>query len=236
MKHPVELKRVFNKPDNEMLQQAEVFLSSFEASKATFVARFPNLADPFAEEWAVAIGNARELSPDYQVVNQQTAETQALEDLMDQGRTLFQTLMLYVQMAYPNDKSVLRLFGQPQYVSSRNSQLKLPELLRSAYVQASKAEYQTALTAKGLKEEEIARLDSLAADITGQNIVQQNAMKMRSLAATERIAVLNAIWEKMALVSQCAKLVFQNDATRYSLFLLSDSEPVKTGDTPVAPA
>jgi len=36
------------------------------------------------------------------------------------------------------------------------------------------------------------------------------------------------------LVCQCAKLVFQNDATRYRMFLLSDESypPKNTGEAP----
>jgi hypothetical protein len=46
---------------------------------------------------------------------------------------------------------------------------------------------------------------------------------------------MNAVWEKMALVCQCAKLVFQNDAAKYNLFLLTESETPKPEDAP-APA
>lgn len=41
---------------------------------------------------------------------------------------------------------------------------------------------------------------------------------------------MNAVWEKMALVCQCAKLVFQNDAAMYNLFLLTDGETPKPND------
>jgi hypothetical protein len=48
--------------------------------------------------------------------------------------------------------------------------------------------------------------------------------KARLLATNLRIASFNAVWEKMALVCRCAKLVFQDDAARYNLFLLSDGK------------
>jgi hypothetical protein len=55
------------------------------------------------------------------------------------------------------------------------------------------------------------------------------------LAANIRIKTMNAVWEKMALVCQCAKLVFQDDAAKYNLFLLTDSEAPKD-ENPPAPA
>jgi hypothetical protein len=230
MKHPEEVKRLFTKTDEEVLLQSELQLDSFQENKNLFIERFPQLADPFANHWALATAQARAINPDYTAVSEQTSQTNALEDVMEQGRTLFQTVMLYTQLAFPNNTSVLHLFGQPQYESSRNSQLKLPTLLRSLHEQVIKPEYQSALINRGLKQEEIDSLQSVAGDITNQNLAQQKAIKNRSLSTTQRIAAMNAVWEKMALVCQCAKLVFQNDAAKYNLFLLTDSEPPKEDD------
>jgi hypothetical protein len=235
MKHPEELKRLFTKPDEEVLQQSDVKLNSFQENKEAFVARFPQLADPFAEEWGTTTNTARGFIPDFETVNEQANETQILDSLMEDGRNHFQTVILYVQLAFPNDSAVLRLFGQPQYHAARNSQLKLPVLLRSMYNQASKDEYKKALLSKGLKVEEIEMLNGLAENIVEQDIAQQKAKKARSMAASARIETMNAVWEKMAMVCQCAKLVFQNDAARYNLFLLTDAEAPKKEDV-AAPA
>jgi len=97
-------------------------------------------------------------------------------------------------------------------------------LLHSTYKQASKVEYKTALLAKGLKEEEIEMLNGLGTAIVEQDAAQQQAKKARSLTASVRIQTMNAVWEKMAMVCQCAKLVFQNNAAKYNLFLLTDAE------------
>lgn len=234
MKHPEELKRLFSKTDEEVLQQSDVLFDSFMANQSQFVERFPDLGETFADGWREVTAIARTLPPDYSVVAGQANETTVLETLMEQGRNLFQTVMLYTQLAFPNDTAILRLFGQQQYDSARNNQLKLPVLLRTTYTQISKPEYKTALIAKGLKAEEIEQLESLAESIVNQNSVQQNAKKTRSLAASERIAVMNAVWEKIAMVCQCAKLVFQNDAARYNLFLLTDQE-TPAPENPPAP-
>ena len=230
MKHPETVLRSFKKTDEEMLQQSDVKLALFTENKSRFVDRFPQLADPFAGEWAAATAIAREILPDYASVGNQTSQTQAIEGLLDEGRTLFQTLMLYTQLAFPGDASVLRLMGQPQYVSARASQLKLPVLLRTAYTQAAKPEYKAALIAKGMKEAEINALETLAESIVNQNLAQEKAKKDRSLDTSQRIVAMNAVWEKMALVCQCAKLVFQNDAALYAQFLLDDG-----GSTTTAP-
>ena len=222
MKHPVEVKRLFTKTDEEMLQQADVQLALFTENKHKFVERFTPLADPFATEWGNAITTAREILPDFVSVAGQSSATDALESFMDQGRNSFQTLVLYTQLAYPGNATVMRLMGQPQYEAARKNQLKLPVLLQSTYSQASKPEYKTALIAKGIKEAEIDALRTIAESIMAQNATQEKSKKDRSLGSTDRILAMNAVWERMALVSQCAKLVFQDNATLYAMFLLND--------------
>jgi hypothetical protein len=231
MKHPEEVLRLFNETDEQMLQHSDVLLASFQDNKAAFIARFPQLADPFDSGWAECSAFARALPPDYSVVATQANQTAALENMMEQGRTLFQTVMLYTQLAFPNDAAVLRLFGQPQYDSARNKQLKLPVLLRTLQTQVMKPDYHDALLAKGLTQGEIDALENIAAEIVALDVAQQKSKKDRSQAASQRIAAMNAVWEKMALVCQCAKLVFQNDAAKYNLFLLTDSEPPKSDDS-----
>ena len=236
MKHPEETKRLFTISDEEVLQQSDVLMDSFETHKEVFAFRFPQLGGTFGADWAADTAAARAILPDYAEVGEQANETAKLEELMDQGRNHFQTVMLYAQLAFPKDVAILRLFGQQQYNLVRTSQLQLPVLLRSAYNQVSKDEYKPALLAKGLKEDEIELLDSLATAITEQNIVQQKAKKARSIAASERIEAMNKVWERMALVCQCAKLVFQDDAARYNLFLLTDEETPKEVEAPVPAA
>ena len=208
MKRPEKVVRLFNKTDDEVLQQSEVLIDSFRANKESFVNRFPQLADPFEATWAESTVLARALPPDYDAVAEQAMQTATLENLMEQGRTLFQTIMLYTQMAFPGDQAILRLFGKPQYDSARNKQLKLPTLLRTLHTQVTKPEYQSALMAKGLKPEEIDALETIAQNIVTQDIAQQKAINDRSMAASQRITTMNAVWEKMSMVCQCAKLVF----------------------------
>ena len=222
MKHPEEVSRLFSKPDEEVLQQSELKLGSFNENKRLFVERFPQFGDPFAADWAAATATARSIPPDYVSVSNQSGETLALKTIMEKGRNSFQALLLYTQLAFPGDAKMLNVMGQPQYHASHRSQLKLPVLMKSAYAQASIPENKQALMSKGMKESEIDDLLKIAENIINQEITQQNAKKGRMLDANRRITALNLVWEKMSLVCQCAKLLFQNDATRYNLFLLSD--------------
>ena len=198
-------------------------MASFLENKTMFIERFPQFADPFAADWATSTATARSISPDYVSVSKQSGETEALMKLMENGRNCYQTLILYTQLAFPDNVAMLRIMGKSQYDSARTNQLKLPVLLKTAYSQASLPENKQALMMQGMKESEIESLLTLAESITNQEIVQQNAKQGRTLDANKRITAVNLVWSKMSLVCQCAKLLFQNDALRYNLFLLSDS-------------
>ena len=234
MKRPEEVNRIFTKSDDEVLKQSDVKLGSFEENRDKFVERFPQLADPYAEEWGEAISKARSILPDYASVANQSKETDALNTLIEKGANLYQTMLLYVRLAFPNDAMVLRIFGQHQYDAARKSQLKLPILLMTGYTEALNPDYKAALMGKGMKEAEIVALKTLAESIVNQGKAQKKAIKNRTIDKNERITALNLVWAKMALVCQCAKLVFQNDATRYNLFLLSDgnNSPEKPDENP----
>lgn len=234
MKRPEEVNRIFTKSDDEVLLQSDVKLGSFEENKGRFVERFPQLADPYAEKWRQAISNARSILPDYASVANQSKETDALNTLIEKGANLYQTMLFYVRLAFPNDAMVLRIFSQHLYEAARKSQLKLPILLMTGYTQASKPEYKAALIEKGMKEAEIDALKTMAESIIHQGKMQEKAMKDRTIDKNERVTALNLVWAKMALVCQCAKLVFQNDAVRYNMFLLSDSNnsPEKPDENP----
>jgi hypothetical protein len=234
MKRQEAVKRIFTKSDDDVLQQSKEQLGSFEKNKRAFIERFSELADPFAEKWSEAISYARSIPPDYASVANQSMQTYALNALIEKGANLYQTLLFYVRLAFPDKSTVLRLFGQNQYDTARRSQLKLPALLMTGYTQASKPEFRTALIAKGMKESEIDGLQSMANNIINLGKAQEKARNDRTLEANKRIIALNIVWEKMALVCHCAKLVFQNDATRYRLFILSNeaNPPKNTDETP----
>jgi len=227
MKKPEEVIRNFKKSDDALLQQSEVKLASFIRNKSRFVERFPQLADPFAAEWEAATSSAREFPPDYVSVSHQIIRTDALNAQIEQGANLYQSLLLYVRLAFSDDATALSLFGQPQYAAASRSAIKLPLLLRTAFIQASKPEYNAALTGKGMKLSEIDLLLSMADNIVDLDIAQDNAIKQRKLDAFNRITALNAVWEKITLVCFCAKLIFQKDATRYNLFLLNDGDSLE---------
>src|SRR5665647_2042734 len=130
MQRPEIVTRNFHKPDEEVLQQSDVKLASFIENKSQFVDRFTQLADPFTTEWAAATTTARSIAPDYASLASQSSETDALKALINQGCNLFQTLILYVRLAFPDDASVLRVLVNPNMMQPVKVSLSCPNCYR----------------------------------------------------------------------------------------------------------
>lgn len=232
MKATEEVKRIFNIPDAEVLKESMLKLDSFQEYKHLFVERFPELNDPFAAQWDKSVAEAWQQLPDYALSASKSKATNELEKSMETGRNHYQMVLLYTRLAYPKNKRMLHLLGQADYSRSRASHLKLPALLRTACQEASKPEVKQALLEKGLKEPDLGLLEILADEILNRYTAQQGAIKKRSLGTFQRISLLNSIWEQMALVCRCAKLVFEHDFAKYRLFLLPVPDKPEAGEAP----
>ena len=220
MKRAKVVKRNFNMSDGVMLQLSKLRLALFIEYKSLFIERFPLFVDPFAANWEAAIEYAYDMPTDFSVTAIQKGESRTLNGLMSRGRNLYQTLIVYTQLAFPDDAMMLKLMGQPQYEKARKSNVKLPLLLSSAFAQASKPEIKVALMTKGMKEAEISELETHPELIVKQHGVFKKAKKERSKQAKLRIVAMNAVWASTTLVCQCANLVFVDDATRYKMFVI----------------
>ncbi len=231
MEKPIEVVRDYTKPDDEMLEQSQGMHDAFAERKTVFVAKFPSLDDPFATDWQDEIDVCHSFSSDAANRSALVMQTQKLDDEMKAGRDVYQTLLLYVKLAWPGDAAMLNVFGQNLYKEVNRSQTRFPDLLGVAYAQATQAGYKSLLTVKGLTETSIERLKTIKETIESDNRQQQNLKSSRGLSTQERIKRLNKVWSRMTMVSECAKEAFKDDYAQYRLFLLYP----EGGPTPPAP-
>ena len=220
METPKEIEREYRKADDTMLEQSQTMHNNFVNDKATFVIRVPDLDDPFAPNWQLAINDADALPQDDVVVDEQKLKTQNVDQLMENGRDQYGNLVFYVKRAYPDNTGVLGVFGQGQYDKARNNQLKLINLLERAYAKANSADYKPALLAKGYTQDEIDALNTTRNALHSANIQQENAKSGRGVTTQERIEAYNKVWGNMKSVSDAADLVFAANYAKWKQYLL----------------
>ncbi len=205
--------------DLEMLEKSQVFLNAFIERKALFVAKFPNLTDPFADEFQVAIDFADSL-PSSDEINGEISEIVFnLKEKMAFGQRNLQILYSYVNIGW---ESVAKMneFGKNKYLKARENYGKMIELLELAFNTAQESENKAVLLNVGYSQIQIDELNILANEIDAM-LLQLNEMKSNRFVLTEeRIMAMNNVWTFMKRLNKASKVVFVDNPAMLKLFLL----------------
>lgn len=226
MRHAEEIRRIYIKSDEEMLQQAQVMHDNFVNDQIAFVAKLPELATPFETLWQSEIDAAQAIAPDSTVVDYLQILTHNAQQELYNAQDLFQVLMFYAKRAYPKELEIQNSFGADKYKKSRNSQLKMIDLMEQAHTAAIEPDNTAALIAKGYTQVQINNLLIIRDSLYEKNSLQENAKNNRLMSTYDRITALNNVWGRMVLVSDASKLVFKDNYTKIRQYLLyPEGEP-----------
>jgi len=205
--------------DLEMLEKSQVFLNAFIKEKAIFVAKFPNLTDPFADEFQVAIDFADSLPSSYEINTLISVAVEKLRKKMALAQKDLQILFNYVNIGW---ESVAKMneFGKNKYLKARENYGKMIELLELAYNTAQESENKAVLLNVGYSQVQIDELNTLANELDAM-IMQLNEMKSNRFVLTEeRITAMNNVWTYMKRLNKASKVVFVDNPAMLKLFLL----------------
>ncbi len=210
----------FSKSFDEVLQQAYLFYDGFLIDEADFTAASPLFAIPFAANFLIDIEAADALPTNEDDLNEQTLLTQAVEEDMESAREHYQKLLLYINLAWPDDKAIAKAFGSTLYDKARSNTLKLINLMQDSFNDANSVTYKADLIAVGFVQADIDLLGSLADDITAKNRVQEKFMKLSSQRSETRIVAFNKVWDSMAKLSDTSKIIFKDSPAKIEYYLL----------------
>ena len=210
----------FSKSFDEVLQQAYLFYDGFLIDEADFTAASPLFAIPFAANFLIDIEAADALPTNEDVLNEQTLLTQAVEEAMESAREHYQKLLLYINLAWHDDKAIAKAFGSTLYDKARSNTLKLINLMQDSFNDANSVTYKADLIAVGFVQADIDLLSSLADDITAKNRVQEKFMKLSSQRSETRIVAFNKVWDSMAKLSDTSKIIFKDSPAKIEYYLL----------------
>ncbi|MFZ4401089.1 MAG: hypothetical protein ACOYO1_13715 [Bacteroidales bacterium] len=219
---------------DEMLQLNTVMISNFTVDKAVFIAKVPDLTDPFLEDWKLNTTQLSTIESDSDFLDTQLLMTQAVDELMFIARDQLQTIYFYLERSFTGDKAIQSYFGKDRYEASRNSPQKLINLLLKANEASEKADYKDELITKGLKQTVIDDLDTTAAKLKTKVDEREIYMSSRKLATQHRKKLLNKIWDSMADVNEASKLVYKTDYAKQQQYLLYYPK-TKTNDNTTKP-
>lgn len=220
MKKPIEEGLVFTLKTDEMLQANDVMKNNFLVDKSDFIAKIPDLNDPFLDDWQKATDDLSTTESDDDFIDNQLLKTQAIEELMAKGRDELQSVYFYVERAFPANKAVLGYFGKDRYEVSRNIPLKLADIILKCTEACSSADYKDKLITKGLTDMMITGLKDTAEKIKEKTSDRDNYISKRKIVTQNRNKQLNKIWSFMSAVNEASKLVYKDDYAKYQQYLL----------------
>jgi hypothetical protein len=229
MKKPLEEGLIFTLTIEEMLQQNNLMQSHFADDQAEFITKTPDLDDAFLTEWKKTTILLDDTEKDDDYIDTQLLMTQTLDESMEKGRDLLQTVFFYVERAFPGKKAEAGYFGKDRYEVARKTPLKLVELMNKCAEAASEAEYLDKLTVKGLNSQTIDDLKDTAVNIKTNFEKRDKYISNRKKITEERNQILNKIWGFMSSVSDASKLVYKNDYAKFQQYVLYKTK-AKTED------
>jgi hypothetical protein len=202
-----------------MLQRAQVFHNAFVNDKATFVADFPHLDDPFAANMQTAIDGADAIPSASEYDAQISAVTFDLNEQLPLGRKAAQKLYSYVELVWPKGQKN-NIFARNKYEKARQSQIGMKELLEQAHRNADLPEFKTPLLAAGYTQAAIDEMKTISDAIDTLNEQQEDMLAKRIDKSYERISAYNAVWEFMQKINKASKVTFEDNSAKLEMYLL----------------
>lgn len=215
-----QIARKFNISYDNCLQYAKDMRNLFVADVADFTAFDAGLDTAFSDDWLDDIEAAEAILSDEALVDVQTGLTQTVETAMRKCRECFQEVKYFALRAFPSKEEATKLneLGFDNYDNVRASQTLMLQFMRDLFITATK--YATQLDAVNFDAAKLANINSLANALDSANQIQNNFIKSRPVATSERITAYNKIWDSVTLVARAAKIIYRNNPVKYNQFLL----------------
>jgi len=214
---------------NEMLQINMIMLKHFVVDKPVFIAKVPDLSDPFLDIWEKDTELMDLIESDEAFNAKQLFMTEEIDQLMTIARDQLQSVYFYIEHAYPGNKTVLSFFGKDQYLADRTIPLKIVELMQRCAEASVNTDYKDRLKEKKLNQIMIDEMKLTSVKLKNKAIESEIYMSKRKFVTQSRTKILNKIWESMSDVNDASKIVFKKDYAKKQQYLLYYPKPNNPG-------
>lgn len=225
---PEQIERDYTMDDLAMLVRAQVFHNAFVIDKATFVADFPHLDDPFAADFQTAIDAADAIPSSQEIDGQIVEATFNLNEQLPIARKALQKLYTYIDIVWPKGQKN-SLFGRIKYEKVRQSHSGLKELLEQGHRQAEVPAQKTELLAAGYTQAAIDELQTIMTTIDTLLAEQEDLKGARFEKTRNRILALNHVWSFMKQINVASKVSFAENTAKLELYLLYPTQHSSLG-------
>lgn len=224
------MKRIFSESAGNMVDKIAKVLYFFGKHLADFTAYDPQLNASFRDAWHQAWLDAAHRLPHKDVEEAVFADnilTKESEKALADCRAKYTQVKYYAGRAFPNNKAVLKEFGEGAYSKVSTSRLRMVGFMEALHGVAEK--YKVQLLAAGLTQPQIDEINALATELRNKNTAQQLKKKERPTETRKRTEALNTFYAYGQRVVEAARFVYRdNEVLRKEFVLMQRHHPKNT--------
>lgn len=210
-------KREYRGSDSYTLENGQTLHDLFVLDLADFVAKVPDLDDPFADDWQDAIDAAINYTDDSVIQGQIAPQTLSVKEAMQAGKEKYNEVIFYAAQHFGKTSPVLKEFGKGKaYESAIRSQEKMFQFLDELSATANK--YKTQLIAKGYTQAAIDQIATLRDALNTTNRAQNLAIKGRPVISEGRTIAYNLAYSYQRKVIDAAQLVYRTNPAKLNQY------------------
>lgn len=214
------VKKLFRLTYDDLILLANLFHREFLLYKDEFTAFSTMFEDPFAENFMNKIKAADSFIGNQFNLNHSKILFLQLQDYLKVSRAVYQKLILFLKLIYPNSDSILYAFGQNDYNVARRTALRMKTQLDLAYINANSEPYKSDLIAGGFSQSDIDGLLETANTLNEKLLAHQEFMNHSYSTTAERIKLHNDVWQDMLKINKASKFIFANNGGVLEFFKL----------------
>ena len=232
-----EAKRLYNKADELMLQQARVVYTLLfgttgtDGDLAEFTAEFTLMDAVFLASFLAAIEAADDTPGDDEVVTDQQLATLAVDTVMALARKRLGRLYNYAEITFPDNPLAKDIFGNKNYRKNRYIQTGMIEVLQVAYSKANTEPYKSELITQGFIQTRIDELNTIALSLQSTNNTQEVKKTERPELTQARINKHNTVWNIWDKISTASKVVYEDDYAKQQQYMMYPEAGNDSGST-----
>ena len=210
--------RIFNFSEPVLLEHAGEIGEYLIEDLPQYTAFDPDLNEEKRQNLLDYTNKALGLGTDSTQVGILEGKTATMKSVMQTCFKRVETLRYFVNKKFGGNEVMVRQFKFNEYNKARKSQTKLIvymyELAKIA------GNFRTDLVSAGMKEDDIAAIQTAAEALNQANTTQETGKGERVMSTSERNALLNDIYSLLMDFNRASKIVFADDPIRRERYVM----------------
>lgn len=208
--------RLFNIPDANLLEFAEVVAQMYPSDAAAFIAFDSTFTAEYAGTISTAVEAVKATKSDQVIIDEIAELTQNVLDTMADCNQSYKTIAYFVRKAFADNKAVQNQFGFNDIEKVRKSQPKMALFMQQHANTAVK--FKQELIDEGCQEALIDQLLGKAKALQEANVKQEEFKKERGVLTQDRILLLNEVYKLVKPINDVAQIVYSDDPARLAKY------------------